>query len=217
VSRPQVTLKLATSLDGKIALANGESEWVTGAKARAQGRRFRGEHDAICIGANTALLDNPQLTTREGDLPDPIRVIFDSRVRLSPDSNLAQTAKDVPVVLFCQAGLRISGNGSELAKLGVKILPLPLRAGGLDIDAALAGLWRLDVKTLLLEGGGQLAASFVKAGVIDRIQWFRAPIILGGDGRDAIGPLGLETMQSVGRLSRTSVQEIGDDIWETYE
>ncbi len=216
MSRPQVTLKLATSLDGKIALSNGQSEWVTGEKARAQGRLFRGAHDAICIGANTAALDNPQLTTREGDLPNPMRVIFDSRVRLSPDSNLAQTAKDVPVVLFCETGQDTGEDAKALAALGVQIIALPKSESGLDIEAALSGLWRLGVETLLLEGGGLLAASFVKAGVIDRIEWFRAPIILGGDGRDAIGPLGLDSMQSVSRLSRVSIQEIGDDIWETY-
>lgn len=216
MNRPQVTLKLATSIDGKIALSNGQSEWVTGEKARTQGRIFRGVHEAICIGANTAVLDNPQLTTRHGDMPDPMRVVFDSRVRLSADSNLAQTAHDTAVILFCAAGQETSERAASFVELGVKVLPLPQNENGLDIDAALSGLWALGVRSLLIEGGGQLTASFVKAGVIDRIEWFRAPIILGGDGRDAIGPLGLETMQSVSRLSRVSIQEIGDDIWETY-
>jgi len=217
VSRPQVTLKLATSLDGKIALANGQSEWVTGEKARAQGRRFRGVHDAICIGANTAILDNPQLTTREGDMPDPIRVIFDSRVRLSPQSNLALTARQIPVILFCRDSVEANDNAKALTQLGVKVLPVPSDETGLDVAAALAGLWQFEVRSLIIEGGGKLAASFVKAGVIDRIEWFRAPIILGGDGRDAIGDLGLQSMQSVQALLRVSIQEIGDDIWETYQ
>jgi len=97
LARPQVTLKLATSLDGKIALANGMSEWITGEKARAEGRKLRARHDAIAVGANTAVLDNPQLTTRLSGEPDPIRVIFDTKLRLSPKSNLVMTAKETPV------------------------------------------------------------------------------------------------------------------------
>lgn len=217
MSRPRITLKLATSLDGKIALSNGQSEWITGEKARAEGRKIRGAHDAICIGANTAVLDNPQLTTREGDLPDPMRVIFDSHIRLKPETNLAQTANDVAVVLFCAAGVQGSAAAKALSDLGVQIAPLPVTSAGLDIHAALAGLWQLGVRSLLLEGGGLLTASFVAAGVIDRIEWFRAPMILGGDGRDGVGPLGLDRMDGVTRLSRASLREIGEDIWETYE
>ena len=97
MARPQVTLKLATSLDGKIALANGMSEWITGEKAREEGRKLRATHDAIAVGSNTAVLDNPQLTTRLSGEPDPIRVIFDTKLRLSPKSNLALTAKETPV------------------------------------------------------------------------------------------------------------------------
>ncbi|WP_017930404.1 RibD family protein [Robiginitomaculum antarcticum] len=217
MSRPRITLKLATSLDGKIALANGESEWITGEKARAEGRKMRGGHDAICVGANTAVLDNPQLTTREGDLPDPMRVVFDSQIRLLPDTNLAQTAQAVPVVLFCAAGNEHGESAQTLTKLGVKVLPLPMTTGGLEIEAALSGLWHIGVRSLLLEGGGLLTASFVKADVIDRIEWFRAPMILGGDGRDGVGPLGLNSMSAVNRLTRISAREIGDDMWETYE
>ena len=100
MSRPFVSLKLATSLDGKIALSNGESKWITGEGARAKGRELRAQHDGICIGANTALIDNPRLTTRIKDAKDPVRIVYDSRLRLPADSILAQTAKDVPVIVF---------------------------------------------------------------------------------------------------------------------
>ncbi len=219
MARPRVTLKLATSLDGKIALANGDSQWITGEAARAAGRALRASHDAICVGANTAHLDNPQLTARISGKPDPVRVIFDSRARLSPKSNLAQSARQVPVVLFCNEGAQ--DKAEPLTDLGVTVLPIGVNGRGLDIEAALQILHRRGIESLLVEGGGQLAASFVTLGAVDRIEWFRAPMILGSDGRDAIGsvggPLGLETMDKAYRFTRVNLAEIGDDIHESYE
>lgn len=212
--RPHITLKLATSLDGKIALSNGESEWITGEEARRAGRKLRASHDAIAVGANTAVLDNPQLTTRLADMPDPVRIVFDSNLRLLPQSNLAQTAKDTPVWVFCKED---HSNGAEpLKALGVDILQIPYDKG-LDISAALEILGRRNIDRLLVEGGGQLAASFVRLGLIDVIEWFRAPMILGGDGRNAIGDLGLERMMDVYHYQRTGLQELGPDLHETYE
>jgi len=215
LSRPHVTLKLATSLDGKIALANGQSEWITGEKARAAGRRLRAEHDAIAIGSNTAVLDNPQLTTRIDGEPDPIRVIFDSRLRLSPESNLALTAKDVPVTIFCKDGAENAAR--SLKKLGIHILNVPYADLGLDIGVALDILHRQGIGRLLLEGGGTLAASFVREKAVDVIEWFRAPIILGGDGRDAIGALGLEDMSGAFQFDIIDSRLIGSDRHERYQ
>ena len=213
--RPFITLKLATSLDGKIALANGQSEWITGERSRAQGRQLRAEHDAIAVGANTALLDNPQLTTRIPGRPDPQRVIFDSRLRLSPDSNLAKTARDIPVLLFHDRTR--SAQSHTLSDLGVFLLPVAKTDQGLDIAEALTVLRNRGIETLLVEGGGTSAASFLRLGVVDRIDWFRAPIILGGDGRNAVGTLGLEAMTDVFRLPRIHLSELGDDIYERYQ
>lgn len=213
--RPFVTLKLATSLDGKIALANGQSEWITGERSREQGRRLRAEHDAIAVGANTAVLDNPQLTTRIAGRSDPQRVVFDSQLRLSPKSNLAQTARDIPVLAFHDAELDASSN--SLKEHGVFCLPIARKSGGLDIAEALTLLRNRGIETLLVEGGGTLAASFLRLGVVDRIDWFRAPIILGGDGRSAIGELGIDAMQNVFKLPRVHLSELGDDIYERYQ
>ena len=213
--RPFVTLKLATSLDGKIALANGQSEWITAERSREQGRRLRAEHDAIAVGANTAILDNPQLTTRIAGRSDPQRVIFDSNLRLSPKSNLAQTARDIPVLAFHDAELDAENN--PLKKLGVFCLPIARKDGGLDVAEVLTVLRNRGIETLLVEGGGTLAASFLKLGVVDRIDWFRAPIILGGDGRSAIGELGIEAMKNVFKLPRVHLSELGDDIYERYQ
>lgn len=214
MARPRITLKLATSLDGKIALANGMSEWITGEKARAEGRKLRAKHDAIAVGANTAVLDNPQLTTRLNGEPDPIRVIFDTKLRLSPKSNLALTAKETPVWVFSDV---TTGNvANTLKQLGVRLIKTPVSLC-IDLQAALQILHENDVSSLLVEGGGTLAASFLRLDSVDVIEWFRAPVILGGDSRGSIGELSLEDINLAKRFNRIEIRDLGDDIHERYE
>ena len=119
MERPHITLKLATSLDGKIALANGTSKWVTGEAARAHGRALRAEHGAIAIGANTAELDNPRLTTRISGKSDPVRVVFDRRLRLKLDSNLCATAKETPLWIFKGKGQ--DDRAKAIEELGARV------------------------------------------------------------------------------------------------
>lgn len=214
MARPQITLKLATSLDGKIALANGMSEWITGEKAREEGRKLRASHDAIAVGANTAVLDNPQLTTRIDGENDPIRVIFDTYLRLSWRSNLAKTSKTTPVWIF--TNVTTGDNAEALEMQGVKLLKTPVN-DGLDLNFALDFLYDYSVTSLLVEGGGTLAASFLRLDAVDVIEWFRAPIILGGDSRGSIGDLGLEDMNLAKRFNRIEIRDLGDDIHEKYE
>jgi len=214
LSRPHVTLKLSTSLDGKIALANGMSEWITGEKSRVEGRKLRASHDAIAVGANTAVLDNPQLTTRIEGQPDPIRVIFDTKLRLSPKSNLALTAKNTPVWVFSEVTTGTVAN--SLKDLGVRLIKVPISLG-VDLITAMKILKENGVSTLLVEGGGTLAASFLRLDAVDIIEWFRAPLILGGDGRGAIGALGLEDLTLAKRFNRVELSELGEDIYERYE
>ena len=171
MSRPLVSLKLATSLDGKIALSNGQSKWITSEDARAEGRILRAEHDGICIGANTAELDNPTLTARIDGEKDPVRIIFDSRLRLSTGSILAQTAGEVPVFVFCDQALKTGSN--ILKSLGVEVFAVPRRVDGLDLNYCMDVLSKSGVNSLLVEGGGTLAASFLRNGLVDRIHWFR--------------------------------------------
>lgn len=216
MNRPRITLKIASSLDGKIALANGQSEWITSTEARQKGREFRSEHEAIAVGANTACLDNPQLTTRIVGRRDPHRIIYDSKIRLSAKSNLAQTARKTPVTLFCEAIDINEEKKTALELLGVRVLPVKRSLHGLDILQSLSMLKNMSVKTLLLEGGGTLAASFIQLGVIDQIEWFRAPVILGAEGRPAIGNLNLTSINQTYRFERIEVSEIGVDIWERY-
>lgn len=214
MARPRITLKLATSLDGKIALANGVSEWITGEKARAEGRKLRAKHDAIAVGSNTAILDNPQLTTRLSGEPDPIRVIFDTKLRLSPKSNLALTAKETPVWVF--SDVTTGDVANTLKELGVRLMKTPVNLR-INLEAALQILHENDVSSLLVEGGGTLAASFLRLDAVDVIEWFRAPIILGGDSRGSIGDLGLEDINLAKRFNRIEIRDMGDDIHERYE
>jgi diaminohydroxyphosphoribosylaminopyrimidine deaminase/5-amino-6-(5-phosphoribosylamino)uracil reductase len=217
LNRPRITLKIASSLDGKIALANGQSEWITCEEARKKGREFRAEHDAIAVGANTAVLDNPQLTTRLQGRKDPHRIVFDSNLRLSTKSNLAQTARNIPVTLFCENAHACDSKKEALEALGVRVLAVKRLDSGLDITTALAMMKNLSIKTMLLEGGGTLAASFICLGVVDQIEWFRAPVILGAEGRPAIGDLNLSNINQIYRFERIEVNEIGTDIWERYQ
>ena len=159
-------------------------------------------------------LDNPQLTTRIAGQPDPIRVIFDTQLRLSPKSNLALTASQTPVWVFTKSAQ--ADQAKALKELGVQLFEIPA-APQLSVTAALAILKERGVSSLLLEGGGTLAASFIALGVVDVIEWFRAPIILGAGGRSGIGALELTDLSLAQRFNRIDLSELGDDVYERYE
>jgi diaminohydroxyphosphoribosylaminopyrimidine deaminase/5-amino-6-(5-phosphoribosylamino)uracil reductase len=210
-----VTLKLATSLDGRIATAAGESRWITGQGAREQVHRLRAEHDAVLVGANTALRDDPELTVRLPDYsgPQPTRVVLDTHQRLPIGSKLAQSAHETPVILITA----VVKPSEELEAAGVRILHAPAREVGVDVPQLLDVLQDAGIARIFVEGGGKVAASFVRAGVVDRVEWFRAPIILGGEGKAAIGDLHVEGLPQAFRLRRVAVETVGDDLWERYE
>lgn len=215
---PLVTLKLATSLDGKIATASGESRWITGPLAREQGHRLRAEHDAVVIGIGTALADDPELTVRIKDYKgkQPARVVFDSQQRLPVTSRLVQTAHAVPTLLISTRPLN-----SALTDAGVVGLCLEgSRPGVADAVVQLAQLGvRLGIglERLYIEGGGQLATSFMLSGLVGRLEWFRAPMVLGQEGRPGLGALGPKSLASAPRFRRTQIVPLGDDVWERYE
>lgn len=210
----KITLKLATSLDGKIALANGESQWVTSETARAHGRYLRIEHDAIAVGANTAEHDNPRLTSRAPGGRDPVRIVYDSTLRLSPDSHIAQTAKDTPSWVFTQ--VKSGKKMQTLNELGVKVHTIS-HTEGLSLQDSIDAMRAGGIRSLLVEGGGLLIASFIRAGLFDTIHWYRAPVLLGADGRDCVGSLSLTNMGQAIRLHRMKVSQVGHDLHEIYQ
>ncbi len=211
--RPKITLKLATSLDGKIALANGDSQWVTSDAARAHGRYLRAENDAIAVGAVTAELDNPHLTSRVPGRKDPVRVVFDSSLKLSPGSHLVTTAKDTSTWVFTRHGS--DAKAEALREQGVIVHPVT-DENGLSLEESLEIMAEAGLRSLLVEGGGTLIASFVRAGLYDTLHWYRAPVLLGGDGRDCVGALSLTNMGQAVRLHRMKVSEVGLDLHEIY-
>jgi len=211
-----VTLKLATSLDGRIATMAGLSRWITGEASRAQVHRLRADHDAVLVGISTALADDPELTVR---LPEymghqPARVVLDSRQRLSPQSKLARTARDIPTYVVA-TGAADPG----LVEAGVRIVTVPVAGGEErpDLPAVVEALAGLGLSRLFVEGGGEVAGSFVRCGLVDAIEWFRAPVLIGGEGRPGVGALAVATLAEAPHFRRVAVHELGPDVWERYE
>lgn len=205
--RPTVTLKLATSLDGRIATATGESKWITGEAARLEGHRLRAAHDAILVGVETVLADDPELTARLPGRPvdQPLRVILDSRLR-TPAT--AKVATGDALILTASAPAAVGAATVEQVET-LDGRPAP--------DAVLAALRRKGAGSVLIEGGGQVAASFLRAGLVDRIEWFRAPVLLGGDGRPCVAALALAKLADAPKFRRLSAEAVGDDLWERYD
>ena len=210
-----VTLKLATSLDGRIATATGESRWITGPEAREAVHRLRAEHEAVVVGVETALADDPELTVRLPgyDGPQPARVVLDSRQRLTDGCKLVATARDIPTYVISTTPPQ-----PRLVEAGVRVLQVHAvgdeRPALDDVIAALAGE---GLRRLFVEGGGQVAASFLRCGLVDALEWFRAPMIIGGEGRPGVGSLALTALSEAPRLRRLDVRQVGPDLWERYE
>lgn len=213
--RPLTTLKLATTLDGRIATRSGESQWITGPASRQRGHLLRATYDAILVGSGTALADNPTLTCRLPGLADrsPVRVVLDRRLRLPTDSILVQTAPQTPTWLLTGAG-HAEPQLAAYRAAGVEVIELPDPAGPQEILAALGGR---GLTRLLIEGGAQVAAAFLAADAIDRIVWMRAPGILGGDALAAIGELGLDRLAAMRRFDLRAAQIIQGECLETYD
>jgi diaminohydroxyphosphoribosylaminopyrimidine deaminase/5-amino-6-(5-phosphoribosylamino)uracil reductase len=213
--RPLVTLKIAMSLDGKTATVSGQSKWITGAEARRFGHLLRAKHDAILIGIGTAFADDPELTCRLPGLEDrsPLRVVLDTRLRLPERSKLAQTARKIPTLLFTTAE-----GGQALVERGVEVRKIaPDACGRPDVAAALAGLAERGVTRLLVEGGSGVHASFLDRGLCDRLELFRAPIALGGAGRNAIDALKTLDLDEAARFVSLGRRRLGPDVLESFE
>jgi diaminohydroxyphosphoribosylaminopyrimidine deaminase/5-amino-6-(5-phosphoribosylamino)uracil reductase len=216
--RPLFHLKLAMSLDGRIGTASGESKWITGEAARAHGQRLRATHDAILVGVGTAMADDPDLTCRLPGLTaySPVRVILDSKARLATTSKLAATARTTPVWVLCTSAAPQSAR-EALQERGVEIVEVDARPDGrIDVAAAARELGRRALTRVLVEGGGAVAAAFFKANLVDRLNLYRGGLVLGGDGRSAVGPLELDRLDFAPRFRLLSARSLADDTLETW-
>ena len=216
--RPHVTLKLATSLDGKVATATGESQWISGPDSRALVHRWRADHDAVGVGIGTALADDPQLTARdvEGEVRQPIRVVFDSSARRPLDSKLARTARELPVFVVASPWAP-PGRMEALEAAGLEVL----RAAGsmterIGVALDALGARPEPVQSLMVEGGSGMAAALVAAGAVDRVAWFLAPKLIGGAGAPGgLGDPGVDRLAAAPRLLGMEATRVGEDLLVT--
>lgn len=209
-----VTLKLATSLDGRIATSAGESRWITGPESREQVHRLRAAHSAVVVGVETALADDPELTVRLPGYadPQPARVVLDSRQRLSLHSKLVRTAREIPTYV-----VTTDEPAAALVEAGVKVLTV--RSLGEDrpeLKSVVQALAAEGLSDLFVEGGGQVAGSFLRCGLVDALEWFRAPIVIGGEGRPGVGALAVAALAEAPHFRRVEVGVLGEDLWERY-
>lgn len=218
MSRPRVTLKLATSLDGRIAAASGESRWITGEASRAEVHRMRASVDAVMVGAGTARADNPSLLARTEPPParQPMRVVVTTRLEVPFEGRLFEGLAQSPLIVF---GAEQTGPARHaiLEGAGARIEQVSRGPAGVDIAAMLERLSELGVASILVEGGGKLAAALIAAGAVDGLEWFRAPIVLGDKGRAAIAGLDFESLADAPAWRRLALRELGPDLWESYE
>ncbi len=205
--RPHVTLKLATSLDGKVATETGETRWITGEASRRFVHHSRAAADAVVVGIGTAIADDPSLTVRdvEASYRPPLRIVFDREARLPLTSQLVGSANDLPV-------LCVVGPDADVERCRA----LVERAVGIivaeNIDDALTQLGEAEIQSLYLEGGPTLAAAFLAAGAVDWVDWFVAPIMIGGDGAPgALAGPGLGPLADVPRLIEPNSFDLDGD------
>jgi diaminohydroxyphosphoribosylaminopyrimidine deaminase/5-amino-6-(5-phosphoribosylamino)uracil reductase len=211
--RPFVHLKLATTLDGRIAASGGDSRWVTGEDARLRAHELRAEAGAVLVGANTVRTDDPMLTPRQLRLPSPriTRLVLDPRLTMSPESKLARSATEAPVIVFAPEAA-LDGREMGLQKLGVEVVATPLSEEGLDLFYVLDELGGRGIKGLLVEGGGETATRFVRRGLADKLTLFYAPKLLGSEGVPMIGALRVTKVAESLQFSVSEVEKVGDDV-----
>lgn len=211
--RPLVTLKLASTLDGRIATKSGASQWITGPEARRLGHALRGRHDAILVGVGTVLADDPLLSCRiPGFRPTAsVRVIADSHLRTPLTHQLVATAAETPTWLLHRSG-GDPERAKALAGAGVRLIEVGGGAVGVDLAEGLRALAEAGITRLLVEGGARLAAALLRADLVDRIAWFHAPAIMGGDGFPAAQAFGVTALDAMPRFVRTDARPVGADM-----
>ncbi len=217
--RPHITLKLATSLDGRIAAHTGASQWITNDLARRRAHMLRASHDAIMVGSSTALIDDPLLTCRIAGLEahSPIRIVADGRLRLPLTAKMVRSATEIPTWLLT-LGKADPARAQAFGDCGLEVLAVPEGDDHLmNMAQAMKMLGERGVNTLLVEGGAHLASSLLQNELVDRLVWFRAPSIIGGDGRGAAAAIGVDHPDMAPKFHLSDVRRLGDNMMEVYE
>ncbi|MFD1342864.1 bifunctional diaminohydroxyphosphoribosylaminopyrimidine deaminase/5-amino-6-(5-phosphoribosylamino)uracil reductase RibD [Litorisediminicola beolgyonensis] len=210
--RPMVTLKLASSFDGRIATASGESRWITGEVARRRVHLERLTHDAVLVGAGTARADDPSLTVRGmGAVSQPVRVVASRHLDLPLMSGLARTARDLPVWL-CHGPDVPSATRATWKDLGATLLSVPVRGRQLDPAGLLQALGQAGLTRVYCEGGGQLAATLLAADLVDELIGVTAGLALGAEGRPSLGAMGIGRLDEAPRFRLIETQDLGGDV-----
>jgi len=218
LGRPLVTLKLATSLDGRIATASGESRWITGSAARERAHLLRATHDAILVGTETVLADDPLLTCRLPGLAgrSPLRVVLDRQLRIPPSARLLAEARQVPTWIVT-LGSPDPARQELFRKAGIEVIAAePDAAGLIDLSSALGLLGARGLTQLLIEGGGRLAAALLRADLVDRLVWFHAPVLLGSDGIPAVAGLDPNALAGMPRFEPLGTELVGEDVMTVF-
>jgi diaminohydroxyphosphoribosylaminopyrimidine deaminase/5-amino-6-(5-phosphoribosylamino)uracil reductase len=220
--RPFITLKIAASLDGRIAAKDGSSQWITGERARAYGHALRARHDAILVGIGTVLADDPLLTTRVSGLSHTsVRVVLDSHLRISAGSKLVQSAVVEPLWIFYQDD--INDKKQELKSLGCKLFLTTEstedteKSPVLSVPSVVEKLAGQGITRLLVEGGAGIHTSFIRAGVYDEIVWFRGAKLLGAEGLPVLGDLTIESIADALMLERRESVALGPDMLDIFQ
>jgi diaminohydroxyphosphoribosylaminopyrimidine deaminase/5-amino-6-(5-phosphoribosylamino)uracil reductase len=217
-NRPLVTLKIASSADGRAATQSGQSRWITGEDARNHGHLLRATHDAILIGSATAIVDDAQLTCRLPGLTSrsPIRIVADGHLRLPLTAKIVRDARQAPVwILTLPDGDKL--RREAFIQCGVNLIEVPAGSDGMmDMKRAMALLAGRGVTRLLVEGGARIASSFLRAELVDRVEWFVAPSIIGGDGYPAIAALGVSDISKSLPLRLNGMSHVGKDVHVSY-
>jgi diaminohydroxyphosphoribosylaminopyrimidine deaminase / 5-amino-6-(5-phosphoribosylamino)uracil reductase len=208
--RPRVVLKVAASLDGRIATRAGRARWITGPAARRRGRLLRGECDAVLVGSGTVRADDPRLTARLPGIADPIRVVLASRtLRIPLGARLFGGRGPTWVVVPRGAS---ATRMAVLRARGVDVIEVPARGEWIGFPAVLDALGARGITQLLLEGGATVTTEALRAGVVDSIMWFVAPTLLGGDALAAVGALGVREVAGAPRVRVDHLERIGPDL-----
>ena len=209
--RPFVHLKMAVSMDGKVATVNGDSRWITGEQARARVHDLRHQYDAIMVGGRTARADDPLLTDRSGKKRRRplVRVVIEQYLRLSPESQLAQTTDAGPVLIFASG----DPDADELGVLQSRGVEVIAQESALDFASVLEQLGKRSIQSIMVEGGAFLAALMLEAALVNKVTFFIAPMIIGGqDAPSAIGGSGAEKIADSLQLDRVEVKQYGRDV-----